>query len=113
MLLADTAEDVLLILDPPLSAIDVEFDESGVEKLFEEDPKGAVDGVCDDEFVTACDGFVVGVNDDNVDKLLTLTVGDEFVASVIVNSIKSKIQRNPRSILVMKTFHEKYNKCEI
>ena len=107
MLLADTAEDVLLILDPPLSAVDVEFDESGVEELFEEDPKGAVDcgdvGVDDDEFVTACNGFVVGVDDDNVDKLVTLTV----------NSIISKIQRNPRSILVMKTFHEKYNKCKI
>lgn len=119
MLLADTAEDVLLILDPPLSAVDVEFDESGVEELFEEDFKGAVDGVCcdvgvdNDEFVTPCDGFVVGVDDDNVDKLVTLTVDDEFVANVIVNSIMSKIQRNPRSILVMKTFHEKYNKCKI
>ena len=119
MLLADTAEDVLLILDPPLSAVDVEFDESGVEELFEEDSKGAVDGVCgdvgvdDDELVTACNLLVVGVDDDNVDKLVTLTVDDEFVASVIVNSIISKIQRNPRSILVMKTFHEKYNKCKI
>ena len=92
MLLADTAEDVLLILDPPLSAVDDEFDESGVEELFEEDSKEAVDGV---------------------DKLVTLTVDDEFVASVIVNSIMSRIQRNPRSILVMKTFHEKYNKCKI
>lgn len=108
MLLADTAEDVLLILDPPLSAVDVEFDESGVEELFCGDV-----GVDDDGFVTACDGFVVEVDDDNVDKLLTLTVVDEFVASVIVNSIISKIQRNPRSILVMKTFHEKYNKCKI
>lgn len=119
MLLADTAEDVLLILDPPLSAVDVEFDESGVEELFEEDSKGAVDGVCgdvgvdDDELVTACNLLVVGVDDDNVDKLVTLTVDDEFVASVIVNSIISKIHRNPRSILVMKTFHEKYNKCKI
>ena len=160
MLLADTAEDVLLILDPPLSAVDVEFDESGVEELFEEDSKGAVDGDCADagvdddnvdELVTGkallklesppsgvwvvgvefsgsevaelleedskgvADGDCadVGVDDDNVDKLVTLTVDDEFVASVIVNSIISKIQRNPRSILVMKTFREKYNKCKI
>ena len=77
MLLADTAEDVLLILAPPLSAVDIEFDESGVEELFGEDSKGSVDCVCgdvgvdDDEFVTASDGFVVGVDDDNVDKLVT------------------------------------------
>lgn len=93
----DTAEDVLLILDPPLSAVDVEFDESGVEELYQEDSKEAVDGVCcdvgvdDNEFETVCNLLVVEVNDDNVDKLVTLTV----------NSIISKIQRNPRFILVM------------
>jgi len=60
-LLADTAEDALLIPDPPLSAVDVEFSESGVEELFEEDSKGVVDGDCAD----------AGVDDDNVDELVT------------------------------------------
>ena len=157
-LLADTAEDTLLIPDPPLSAVDVEFSESGVEELFEEDSKGVVDGDCADagvdddnvdELVTGkallklesppsgvwvvgvefsgsevaepleedskgvADGDCadIGVDDDDVDELVT--ADDEFVASVIVNWITSIIQRNPRSIVVMKTFHEKYNKCEI
>ena len=61
VLLADTAEDALLTLDPPLSAVDVEFSESGVEELFEEDSKGAVDGDCAD----------VGVDGDKVDELVT------------------------------------------
>jgi len=73
--------------------VGVEFSGSEVAESLEEDSKGVADGDCAD----------VGVDDDNVDKLVTLTVDDEFVASVIVNSIISKIQRNPRSILVMKT----------
>lgn len=51
-LLADTAEDALLILDPPPAAVDVEFSESGVEELFEEDSKGV------DDVVVECNGIV-------------------------------------------------------
>ena len=91
VLLADTAEDALLILDPAVSgiwAVDVEFDEIGVAELFEEDSKEAAGADCAD----------VGVDDDNVDEFVT--ADDELVASVIVNWITSTIQRNPRSIVV-------------
>lgn len=74
---SDTADDALLILDPPLLgiwAVDVELDEI---ELLEEDSK---------------------VDTDDIDELVT--VDDEFVASVIVNWITSTIQRNPRSIVV-------------
>ena len=48
VLLADTAEDALLILDPPLSAVDVGLSESGVEELFEEDSEEVADVDCAD-----------------------------------------------------------------
>ena len=101
VLLAETAEDALLILDPPLLgiwAVDFELDEI---ELLEEDSKGLSDS----------DSANIVVDTDDVDELVT--ADNEFVASVIVNWITSTIQRNPRSIVVMKTFHEKYNKCEI
>ena len=91
VLLADTAEDALLILDPLLSgiwAVDVEFDEIRVAKLFEEDSKGVADR----------NGANIGAATDDVDELVT--ADNEFVASVIVNWITSTIQRNPRSIVV-------------
>lgn len=86
VLLADTAEDVVLILDPPLRviwAVDVKFDEIEVAELFEEGSKEVTDGDCAD----------IGVDTDKIDELAT-------AASVIVNWITSTIQRNPRSIVV-------------
>ena len=55
------------------TAVDVEFSESGIEELFEEDSNEITDHDCSN----------IGVDTDDVDELVT--ADDEFVASVIVN----------------------------